>query len=122
MYINVQKKLLVSGIPVFTLTFWNFFFGSTVAGILSVIWIKDFNPFQVSWKAWGALLYAGIPAGTGSFLFQTYSTQRLVPTVVVVYGTLMPFTNSILAYFILGTTIHYLIFTGAVLIIAGGGR
>jgi len=50
---------------------------------------------------------------------QSFSAKRLVPTVVVVYGTLMPFTNSILAYIILGTSVNFLIFIGGIVIIVG---
>jgi len=127
--INIQKRLMTSGVPVLTVTFWTFFCGTFALLIpLPVFAYFKYDSIEelffwrqnsISLYSWLGLLYAGTFGGAFAFAVTSVSSKRLGPTITVIYGCVLPFFLSILSHFVLHTAINYFIFIGAVIIIAG---
>lgn len=122
---SLQKKCMsieCGSVPLTTVTFWSFFLGClflTVPFLYYVLFEFSANILNISIYAWAAVFYSGTVAGALGFLFQNYGSAKLGPTLVAIYNTVRPFTNSVFSYFILKTEINYLIFIGAGIIITG---
>jgi len=118
-YLGIQKTLLVSGIPSFTVTMWAYLYGTVIMGVISLCFTPFADLSGTDTSTWLVILYAATVAGSIFFLIGTYANKRIAPTIVSVYYTILPIFSAGLSFLIYGQTISWMSSIGCLIIVVG---
>jgi drug/metabolite transporter (DMT)-like permease len=95
-------------------------FGITTVFIsgCTLAWGEPTSPMDVSWSAWGAVLFLGL-ATANVFLLRCRSLQSLPPATVGAYHNLIPICTIAIAHWSLGEPVGAQTMIGALAVFAG---
>lgn len=98
---------------------WVFIFGCIFCVPLGIYSLAQIDVYAVKGSTWGLVLYAGIVATLLPYLFNAWALARVNPSTVAVFVYLQPLIGFILAVFLLGEPLGFMVIIAGILIFTG---
>lgn len=117
-YIAFSKELITRNGALRSVA-WVFIFASIFVVPLGIYSLFTIDIYAVEAKIWLAVLYIGVVATLLPYLFNAWALARVNPSTVAVFVYLQPLIGFILAVFLLGEPVSFVVIIAGILIFTG---
>lgn len=117
-YIAFSKELITRNGALRSVA-WVFIFASIFVVPLGVYSLLKIDVYAVETKIWLAVLYIGVVATLLPYLFNAWALARVNPSTVAVFVYLQPLIGFVLAVFLLGEPVGFVVIIAGILIFTG---